>query len=57
MKDTKRRHTPYTKFKAYLDENHVSQKEVAGLIGKSPSAINQNLNGGKVCPNKVRNKM
>ncbi|MDO3680399.1 helix-turn-helix domain-containing protein [Paenibacillus ehimensis] len=45
MKSTKRRHTPYTKLKALLDERGVSQKEVATLLGKSPSALNQNLNG------------
>lgn len=45
MANTKRRHTPYTKFKAFLDEKGVQQREVAVLLGKSPSALNQNLNG------------
>lgn len=45
MKDTNRRHTPYTKFKAFLDEQGINQKEVAELLGKSASAVNQNLNG------------
>jgi len=45
MKDVKRRHTPYTKFKALLDERGVNQREVAELLGKSKSALNQNLNG------------
>lgn len=45
LKHTKRRHTPYTKFKAFLDETGVIQKEVADLLGKSTSAFNQNLNG------------
>ncbi|MDQ0169147.1 helix-turn-helix domain-containing protein [Paenibacillus tundrae] len=45
MKQTKRRHIPYTKFKAYLDECGVQQKYVAEMLGKSPSAFNQNLNG------------
>lgn len=45
MKGTKRRHTPYTKFKAFLGENGVIQREVAELLGKSTSALNQNLNG------------
>lgn len=45
MKDVKRRHTPYTKFKAFLDERHVNQSEVAKLLEKSTSALNQNLNG------------
>lgn len=45
MKNIKRRHVPYTKFKAFLDENGVNQKEVAALLGKSAAAFNQNLNG------------
>lgn len=45
MKDIKRRHAPYTKFKALLDEKGVNQKELAELLGKSASALNQNLNG------------
>lgn len=45
MKKIQRRHTPYTKFKAYLDECGINQSEVAKLLGKSPSAFNQNLNG------------
>ena len=45
MRNVKRRHTPYTKFKAFLDENGINQREVAELLGKSPSALNQNLNG------------
>lgn len=45
MKVIKRRHTPYTKFKAFLDEKGINQKEVANLLGKSVSAFNQNLNG------------
>lgn len=45
MKLIKRRHTPYTKFKAFLDEKGINQKEVADLLGKSVSAFNQNLNG------------
>ncbi|MGG0756032.1 helix-turn-helix domain-containing protein [Brevibacillus laterosporus] len=45
MKHVKRRHVPYTKFKAFLDESGVNQKEVAQLLGKSASALNQNLNG------------
>lgn len=45
MKNVKRRHSPYTKFKAYLDENDINQKEVAALLGKSRAAFNQNLNG------------
>lgn len=45
MRDIRRRHTPYTKFKAFLDERGINQKEVADLLGKSTSALNQNLNG------------
>ncbi|MEY9097033.1 helix-turn-helix domain-containing protein [Paenibacillus sp. RC84] len=45
LKDTKRRHIPYTKFKAFLGEYGVSQGKLGELLGKSPSAINQNLNG------------
>lgn len=40
-----RRHTPYTKFKAYLEEIGVKQSELASLLNKTPSALNQNLNG------------
>ena len=45
MKEVKRRHMPYTKFKAFLIENGISQSEVAKLLGKSTSALNQNING------------
>jgi transcriptional regulator with XRE-family HTH domain len=45
MKNIKRRHTPYTKFKAYLDEKDINQSEIAILLEKSTSALNQNLNG------------
>jgi transcriptional regulator with XRE-family HTH domain len=42
---TARRHTPYTKFKALLNEREIKQAQVAVLLRKSPSAFNQNLNG------------
>ncbi len=45
MKKLKRRHTPYTKFKALLNERGVKQHEVAVILGKSRFAVNQNLNG------------
>lgn len=45
MKQIKRRHIPYTKFKALLDERGVKQHEVADILGKSRFAVNQNLNG------------
>lgn len=42
---TSRRHLPYNKIKAFLVENNISQKEVGLVISKSPSAVNQKLNG------------
>lgn len=44
-KDVKRRHSPYRKLKAFFVENNIKQSEVAELLGKSVSALNQNLNG------------
>lgn len=41
----KRRHTPYTKFKAYMQENGIRQEALANLLGKSITTVNQNLNG------------
>lgn len=40
-----RRHEPYTKFKAFLVENGIKQQELAKALGKSVSALNQNING------------
>ena len=45
MREVKRRHEPYLKFKAFLVEKGIEQKEVAELLNKSASALNQNLNG------------
>jgi len=45
LKPISRRHAPYTKFKAFLIQNGIHQREVAELLGKSTSALNQNLNG------------
>lgn len=45
MTEVKRRHEPYSKFKAFLVENNINQSYVAELLGKSKSALNQNLNG------------
>lgn len=45
MRQVKRRHFPYAKFKAFLVENNINQREVAELLGKSVSAFNQNING------------
>lgn len=41
----KRRHVPYSKFKAFMSENRIKQHELALALGKSKSALNQNLNG------------
>lgn len=45
MKNIQRRHIPYTKLKAYFDEHNIKQQEIAELLDKSVSAVNQNLNG------------
>lgn len=45
MTKTERRHSPYFRFKGFLAENNISQNEIAELLGKSVSAVNQNLNG------------
>lgn len=42
---TRRRHTPYSKFKAFMQENSIKQEELAKLLGKSITSVNQNLNG------------
>lgn len=44
-KRIKRRHVPYTKFKAYMQENGIRQEELANLLGKTIPTVNQNLNG------------
>lgn len=36
---------PYFRLKGYLAENDIKQREVAKLVGKSPAAFNQNING------------
>lgn len=41
----KRRHKPYNKFKAFMVEHGIRQREVAQLLGKTVSAFNQNVNG------------
>lgn len=43
--NTKRRHKPYSKFKAYLEDKGIRQAEIAEIVGKSKTALNQNLNG------------
>lgn len=45
MKNVDRRREPYTKFKGFLVENNIKQSEVAKLLNKSNSALNQNING------------
>lgn len=43
--EVKRRHQPYYKFRTLLKEKGIKQEEVAKLLGKSVSALNQNING------------
>ncbi len=45
MENVNRRHEPYVKFKAFLVENSIKQSELAVLLKKSVSALNQNING------------
>lgn len=45
MKDINRKREPYAKFKSFLVENNIKQGEVAKLLKKSNSALNQNING------------
>lgn len=40
-----RRHEPYRKLKALIVEKGISQKDLAVKLGKSRTALNQNLNG------------
>ena len=40
-----RKRQPYTKFSIFLKENNIGQIEVARLLNKSVSAVNQNING------------
>ncbi|KXA11822.1 helix-turn-helix domain-containing protein [Clostridium perfringens] len=45
MKATNRVRKPYTKFKAFLIENNIKQTDLAKMLDKSKSALNQNING------------
>ena len=45
MNNVKRRHVPYTKFKALMQEQNIRQKELAVLLNKTITSVNQNLNG------------
>lgn len=38
-------HPPHQKFKAFLVENKIKQKEIAELLKLSPVTINQKING------------
>lgn len=44
MKNLVKKNKPYIKLKRYFSENGIKQSEVAALLNKSPSALNQNLN-------------
>lgn len=35
----------YSKFKGYLAENNIQQKDIAALIRISPSALSKKING------------
>lgn len=43
--NTKRKRKPYTEFSKFLIENNIGQSELAKLLNKSVSAVNQNING------------
>jgi transcriptional regulator with XRE-family HTH domain len=45
MNNIKRRHIPYTKFKAYMEEQNIMQTDLAALLRKTATTVNQNLNG------------
>lgn len=45
MRQNERRRAPYSKFKAYLDEQDITQEKLAELLGKNRSTVNQTLNG------------
>lgn len=40
-----RKRPPYMELKKFMMENHIRQREMAEILGKSISALNQNLNG------------
>lgn len=42
---TKRKREPYTEFALFLKENNIPQSDIAELLEKSVSAVNQNING------------
>jgi transcriptional regulator with XRE-family HTH domain len=45
MKMKNRRRKPYTKLKAFLVEHEIQQSDLAKIIGKSSSSLNQKING------------
>ncbi|VFF93466.1 Helix-turn-helix domain [Clostridioides difficile] len=45
MKNLKSKRNPYLKFKIFLMERGIKQSELCKILGKSASAINQNING------------
>ena len=45
MRRKNKYHEPYLKFKGFLAENKIKQYEIAKLIGKNASTINQHING------------
>jgi DNA-binding Xre family transcriptional regulator len=55
--EIKRRHLPYSKLKAYMVENRITQKELSNLLKISAVALNQKINGtgGDFNLNEVRN--
>lgn len=45
MAKQKLKHSPHSKFKAYLIENRIKQKTVAAMLNISPVTLNQKING------------
>lgn len=47
MNKTKKslKHEPHFKFKGFLSENHIKQRNIADLLNLSPVTINQKING------------
>jgi transcriptional regulator with XRE-family HTH domain len=45
LKQVKRKHDPYSKLKAYLNQINMSQVQLAQYLGLSKSALNQKMNG------------
>lgn len=44
-KMAKTKHKPHLKFKAWMVENKIKQKEIADLLNLSPVTISQKING------------